>query len=76
MAQAEGVISLSQRLRKLSGEARRLGAHARASDLRLAGFYLKRLAALLIAEEARNETNPSHRRALQNEAAQLWCNHE
>jgi len=73
MPTTEAVIGLSERIRKLTTEARRKGRLDRAADFRLATFYLRRLASLLIVEEAKRAPSPARKRALENEAAQLWC---
>jgi hypothetical protein len=73
MAQAAGVIALSERLRKLATLARRKGEWQAASDLRLARLYLRKLACLLVREEIQQEEDAGRRRQLQAEVSQLWC---
>jgi hypothetical protein len=75
MAQATGVIAVSERLRKLAGEATRQGAYARAADIGLACFYLGQFAALLSLEPANQETDPRRRHDGERKASALWCSH-
>ncbi len=64
----EPILALSTRLSRAAKRARQ----PHASDLRLACGYLKRLAGLMIAEEAQAEKDPSLRAALEQEATALW----
>jgi hypothetical protein len=74
---ATSIISLAERLRKHSHRLRKLNPRdPLAGDLRFAAFVARRFAALKVAEAARKEGNPRYRRALEHEAAQLWCGHE
>jgi hypothetical protein len=68
MAQAAAILALSERLRKQACKARN---PAIVADLRLATFYLRALAALKIAEEAGDETDPKRKLQLELESAQL-----
>ncbi len=64
----EPILALSTRLSRAAKQARQ----PHASDLRLACGYLKRLASLMIAEEAQGEKDPALRRQLEAEATALW----
>ena len=68
MAQAAAIIALSERLRK---QSRKVRNHDTIADLRLAVGYLRALAALIIADEAANECDPTRKHALEREAMQL-----
>jgi hypothetical protein len=70
------LIALSERLRKLSKQLTKQGRHTDAADLRLAALYLRRTAAIHIADEAKQERNPKRRRELEQESAELWCRYE
>jgi hypothetical protein len=76
MVSAESVLALTERLRKRAHLARRDRSVDHATDLRAATFYLRRFAALLIAEEAKNESDPARRRRLVQESSALWCSHD
>jgi hypothetical protein len=68
MLKAEGILALVERLRN---HGRRASAEL-GSDLRLAAVYLRRLAALAIADEAASEREPVRKRQLQQNALELW----
>ena len=64
----ESVLSLAERLRKLS---RRRGRSEVAADLRLAAMYLRKMAAQGIVREAEQTIDPVEQQRLTNEAAEL-----
>jgi hypothetical protein len=64
----ESVLSLAERLRKLS---RRRGRSEVAADLRLAAMYLRKMAAQGIVREAEQTIDPVEQQRLTHEAAEL-----
>jgi hypothetical protein len=68
MLRAEPILALSERLRSRATRVRRPFA----ADLRLAAFYLKRLAALAIAEESAAERDLVRQRQMVVESIKLW----
>jgi hypothetical protein len=81
MLKSEGILALVERLRNHGRRASaELGADLRlcrasaelGADLRLAAVYLRRLAALAIADEAASEREPVRKRQLQQKALELW----
>ena len=72
MATAEGLISLSERLRQHAQRIRRRGPNAFAVDLRYAAYAARRLAALLVADEAAAARGTPDEVRLACEAAALW----
>jgi hypothetical protein len=73
MAQAkpEPIIALAERIKLQSHRARRRGDLSLAANLRLCALYLRRHAAVLIADEAGGERDHHRRRELVNESAKL-----
>jgi hypothetical protein len=71
MVSAEGVIALCERLKQQSQLVRRGRRGDAASDLRLAVFYLRRFAAVIMIDEAAAE-EPGRRRQIEDEATDLW----
>jgi len=69
MVKAESILALTERLR---GHARRAKGNLGA-DLRLARLHLRRYAALLIADEAAGEPDPSRKAQLIEEIVSLRC---
>jgi hypothetical protein len=65
---AEGILALSERVKQT---AKRTRNREVASDLRLAVLYLRRLASILIADEAKVEGNPKRKQELETEATKL-----
>jgi hypothetical protein len=68
MSECTTIIALAERLRGHSRVAWRRGRGELAGDLRLAAHYLRRHAALLIADEAERERDPARREQLVEEA--------
>jgi hypothetical protein len=66
---AEPILALCGRLAQ---HLARTSDHDLAADLRLARGYLKQMAAVVIAEEAKAEADPERRLDLLGEAADLW----
>lgn len=72
MAQAESLLALSARLRQYAARARQCGHTSYAADLRFGSIAARRLAALLIAEQAGVECDAVRRRDLTQEAISAW----
>jgi hypothetical protein len=65
-------LTLTERLKSLERKLTNWRQHNSASDVRLAERYLKRLASLVVADEARAEQDPRRKKQLEEEGCQLW----
>ena len=72
MARTEQLLSLSLRLKHEALHQTRRGRRMAAADIRLAANYIRQYASVIIADEAKAESNPARKRQLEAEACATW----